>query len=565
MAETGKRITQLGKAAATAKQGVFAIVDPITDKTVQLAVQAALGATRASMDWQSDTTYATDDFVLFNGLTAWKSLQNSNTGHTPTEGAWWTSQTISPADGITDTQHQNGLFTYEDSKIIYNDAQYYLQIASPYESTDIGAEIIAGDWAGPVAVAQAFVDFIPQDPEPSYNEGRVFYHDVKKNYVFMNDRSAVRMDVGRELWTRSVNKTVTGTTNGKAVYVTGSANSIPNVDLAKADVEATSNPIGLFTEDVAIDGNGEVTSFGLVNDVDTDSWTAGDVLYLSETTAGELTNTKPVVPNLEVPMGIVVKKHASEGIIWVNVGHVEEPIHRSINSAWSAFSGSISATNYLKGYYTFEGTSFTPSGSPQTLGTANIAYDGHVYFVLGASSTDMVVRVSGTSYDDTTGRTGTDTEDIDTSGGSTDDYYETSKKWIGQVSITLQSGTGVIVDYGWSSYWDNRNTKFVVSSIEWVGRAGANDSAPNIRLWHHKLTGWTYTGSGATPPTALVDMQSEYVTEYQFSNGEYFKFKKIGISQLIDGTGSEGIIIGIDITANNAVANSNVEIQIIGS
>ena len=66
MATGDKKITQLGRAASTAKQGVFAIVDPITDKTVQLAVQAALGAIRANMDWQSDTTYAIAPICLLS-------------------------------------------------------------------------------------------------------------------------------------------------------------------------------------------------------------------------------------------------------------------------------------------------------------------------------------------------------------------------------------------------------------------------------------------------------------------------------------------------------------------
>ena len=560
-----RRIPELPQAAATAKQGVYAIYDPILDKTVQIDIQAGLGAVRASMDWQADVTYALNDLVLYQGLTGWKSLQASNVGNVPSENSFWTAVTISTADGITDTEWAAGLFTYDNSKVVYNNAQYFLQTAAPFESSNIGTEITAGDWEGPVGVAQQYVDFIPQDPPPSYSEARVFYDDVKHNFVFINDRTEPRMDLGRELWTRAVNKTGSGTTNGKAIYQNGSTGDLPNAELAKADTETTSAMLGIFTEDVTVDDNGEVTSFGLINDLDTSSWTAGDVLFLSGSTAGELTNVAPVVPNFIVRVGTVIKSHATLGIIWINIGHIEPPIHRSINSAWTAFIGSTGVANYLKGYYTFQGTAFTPSGTPQTLGTANIAYDGHVYFVLGASSTDMVIRVSGTSYDDTTGRTAADTEDVDTSGGILDDYFESSKKWIGQVSITLQSGTGVIVDYGWSSYWDNRNTKFVISSIEWVGRAGANDSAPNLRLFHHKITGWTYTATGATPPAALVDMQIEYNTEFQFSNGEYFKFKKIGLSQLIDGTGSEGIIMAINITANNAVANSNVEIQIIGS
>jgi len=148
-----KRIPQLPRAATTAKQGVFAIVDPITDQTVQIAVQAALGATRASFDWQSDTTYSIGDLRLYNGLTVWRSLQNNNTGNVPTEGAWWTQETISTADGITDTAYSSGVFTYESSKVIYNNAQYYLQTAAPFKSTDIVTEIGNGDWAAAVVGA----------------------------------------------------------------------------------------------------------------------------------------------------------------------------------------------------------------------------------------------------------------------------------------------------------------------------------------------------------------------------------------------------------------------------
>ena len=560
MATGDRKITQLGKAASTAKQGVLHIVDPITDRSVQISVQAALGATRADMDWQSDTTYAIDDFVLYNGLTAWQSLQNSNEGNVPAENTWWTAIPISPADGITDTQHANGLFTYDDSKVIYLNAQYFLQIAAPYESSDIAAEITAGDWAGPSAAAQEFVDFIPQDPEPAHNEGRVFYDYIKKNYVFMNDRLTPRMDLGREQWIRAVNKTGSGTTDGKVVYQNGSVTGVlPNVELAKADALATSKVLGLYTEDVDIDDNGELTSFGLLNDIDTSLWSAGTELFLSESVAGALTDTIPFPPNVVVPIGFVIVQNATTGKIFVNVGHSIIPINTSVSSSWSAFSGSTSATNWLKGFYTFE-SSITPAGG-QTMGTANIAYAAHVYFVLGASSTDMVIRVSGTRIQDDGTRTTSYNSDVDTSGGVLDDYFETPEKFIGQVNITLLSGSGVVVVYGWAAYWDNRNTRFVVSSLEWTGRAGANDTGPNISLYHHKTTGWTYNGAGAILPPPIVDMQSSYVTEYQFATGESFKYKIIGISDIVQGEDSEGIVIGIDITANNAVANSNIEMQ----
>lgn len=141
------RIFQLPRPVATAKSGVFAIYDPQTDKTYQISVQEAIGATRAAMDWNAETTYADGDYVLFAGLTAWESLQNGNVGNVPAENSYWTAVTISPADGITDTPHANGLFTYNDSKVIHGGIPYYLQVPAPFLSSDIDAEILNGDWS----------------------------------------------------------------------------------------------------------------------------------------------------------------------------------------------------------------------------------------------------------------------------------------------------------------------------------------------------------------------------------------------------------------------------------
>lgn len=563
--EEGKRIPGQNQKTTGFRDGQLAVYNPYSDKTEKANPQELLGADRASFDWQSDTTYAIDDIVLLQGLTVWKSLQNGNTGNTPSENTYWTQLDISEADGITLTTHQNGVFTYNDSVIQVGGAIYFLDVAAPFESSDFAAELINGDWTAAPLSPQDYVDNIPQTTPPTFQEARFYYDDVKKNFVFYNDRPNVSMDLGRELWVRSINKTGSGATNGKVVYISGASGGLPEMSLAQADSEATARVLAVFTEDVSIDGSGEATAFGLVNDVDTSAWTVGTLLYLSETTAGGLTDAIPSPPNVVIPVAFVLEQNATTGKLFINVGDLEPPINRSITSAWSAFSGSTAATNWLKGYYTFAGTAITPSGVGNTLGTANVSYAAHVYFVLGSASTNMIIRVTGTSISDDTTRTPADTEDVDTSGGVLSDYFETSKKFIGQVTITLLSGTGVIVDYGWSAYWDNRNTQFVVTSFEWVGRGGANDSSPNIRLFHHKLTGWTYTGTGATPPTALVDMQQVHNTEYQIANDQYFKFKVVGLSQVIRGDLSEGILIGVDITANNAVANSNAEVQIIGN
>lgn len=227
---------------------------------------------------------------------------------------------------------------------------------------------------------------------------------------------------------------------------------------------------------------------------------------------------------------------------------------KSFDTGWSFVSPSGgSGTFYIGGFYLLPATSYTPAGGT-TLGTANSAYHAHAFIVLGANSTDMVVRVTGTSVDEAGNRVASDTEDIDTSGGITDDYFETPKKWIGQISISLLSGTGVVINHGFCKYWDNQNSDFRITGVEVTGRAGANDPAPNFGVIRHRPVGWTYGGgSGAIPPAYIVDMQTDYVTEYQFVNGEHFAWKRIGLSEEINGSGSEGVICVVTTTTNKSI------------
>lgn len=235
-----------------------------------------------------------------------------------------------------------------------------------------------------------------------------------------------------------------------------------------------------------------------------------------------------------------------------NFGYTPPVTHMSVTD-WSFVSpAGSSGTYYAGGFYLLGSTSYTPAGGT-TLGTANAAYGAHTFIVLGATSTDMVVRVTGTSITDG-GVRAADTEDLDTSGGVLNAYFETTKKWIGQVSLSLQSGTGVAINDGLCKYWDNRNHNFKLIGLEVTGTAGATDSAPNFELLKHSSTGWTFnSGAPATVPTPVASMQTDYNTEYQFVSGQNFAWKRTGLSELVYGSGGEGIICRITTTANRAI------------
>ena len=137
--------------------------------------------------------------------------------------------------------------------------------------------------------------------------------------------------------------------------------------------------------------------------------------------------------------------------------------------------------------------------------------------------------------------------------GAAGAYYETSKKWLGQVSAVVNSGPDLLCNYGWAKYWDYSNTDFTVSGLEATWLGGANDTGADISLLHHTATGWTYNaGSEPTPPTAIASMATDYVTENDVKNNEQGAWKRTNLSTAVTGSGSEGVIVEVVTTANKA-------------
>ena len=232
---------------------------------------------------------------------------------------------------------------------------------------------------------------------------------------------------------------------------------------------------------------------------------------------------------------------------------------------WSFSSpGGGSGTYYLGGFYK-HGTSDNDFDPAITFGTANASYAAHFFVVLGAVTVDEVtITVSGTSINDEGTRTASDSQNIVIpSGTAVNSYYETSKKWLGQVTVTKTGGTAKTCNYGFVKYWDNNNNDFVVTGVEVTGRAGANDSGFDIDVVHHKATGWTFNlGGPATHPLALADIRVDHVTEYQLANGESFAWKRGDLNESVAGSDSEGTLFEIVTSANNAVEQANFILRV---
>ena len=167
--------------------------------------------------------------------------------------------------------------------------------------------------AGPYA----YLDLTPQDPAPAYAEGRFFYDDETKTISIFNDQSGVQLNVGRELWVRAFNDTGVAIPNGTVVVCEGADGDVhPKIRPVAADEVGVLTVLGVATQDIPDQSHGEVTRFGVVNDVDTSGFALGDVLYL-DTVAGQWTNTRPDFPAKPILVGRVLKVGASDGVVIV--------------------------------------------------------------------------------------------------------------------------------------------------------------------------------------------------------------------------------------------------------
>lgn len=140
-------------------------------------------------------------------------------------------------------------------------------------------------------------------------------------------------------------------TVGTPVYISGvdSVSGLPEVTLSEMPNPSTLPPVGLMFTTVADGATGHVVVFGLVNGVDTSSYTLNAQLYMDP--SGGLTEIMPSgVTEPIISIGRVVKVDATTGSILVTAGVPQATapnlinISGAITTALSVQADSITAT-----------------------------------------------------------------------------------------------------------------------------------------------------------------------------------------------------------------------------
>ena len=263
-------------------------------------------------------------------------------------------------------------------------------------------------------------------------------------------------------------------TKGTVVYINGAIGQHPTVTKAIATGDATSaQTLGVMKADLANNSNGFVTIIGLVIDVDTSAFTDGQQLYLSPTTAGALTATKPYAPNHLVYVAVVEYAHPVHGELFVKVqnGYEMDELHNV--SAQNATNGQVLIYN--------ESTDLWEKNT-LTDGTGITISEGAGSITITNSSPDQTVALTGGG---TTSITGTYPNFTVT---SNDAYTGT---------VTSVGGTGTVSGLTLSGTVTSSGNLTLGGAITGFATSGANTNLTSVALT---------TGTISTAPSSSSDI-----------------------------------------------------------
>jgi nitrogen fixation protein len=214
---------------------------------------------------------------------------------------------------------------------------------------------------------------------------------------------------GVDLVARVVNKVTPNATLTKAAYqavrVSGAQGQRLAVAYAQANNDNNSaDTIGLVTETIATNQEGFIITVGHLEEINTtgslqgETWSDGDVLYLSPTTPGALTNVKPTgATGHIVVIGYVEYAHVNNGKIYVKImnGWELDELHNVyINTGTLANNDALiyeSSTQLWKNKTIATALGYTPAPRDVTIDTKTVQYT----LVTGDNSKFIELNFSG--------------------------------------------------------------------------------------------------------------------------------------------------------------------------
>ena len=315
--------------------------------------------------------------------------------------------------------------------------------------------------------------------------------NIDENTVDVGMNANTTLQLGQEQYYYVKNQTGSLIPDGTVVMANGTVGASGRIKVAPAIADGTFPSkyiIGMTTEDIPDGGDGFVTVFGKIRDIDTSMFNEGDILYADPAVPGGLANTVPIAPNNIVTVAIVVNKHANNGTLFVrptygsNI-HENEDVHTQGLSDGQALV-------YVAANARFENKTVA---SVQANSFSTIVISGQSN-VVADSSADTLTLAAGSGIQLTTDAS-TDTITITNTGGSSgglvagDYVVRASKNGTGQ---TIPNGTDTVVtlvdDFDPQGWWASNKFQPTVAGYYsmtaqiWWGAGTITNNQTNLQL-----------------------------------------------------------------------------------
>jgi len=164
-----------------------------------------------------------------------------------------------------------------------------------------------------------YPDYIVFDTTPETSSASVgtLSWDSGESSLSVQLDGELNVGIGQEIIILSNNGEATTLNKGEVVRLSGASGQRPQVTRAyNLNDNGSALTIGIVAENIAAGAEGFVVTQGIVKNINTNAFNEGDILYLSAS-AGMLTTIKPQAPNHYVFVGVVLKKNAASGRIYV--------------------------------------------------------------------------------------------------------------------------------------------------------------------------------------------------------------------------------------------------------
>jgi hypothetical protein len=321
--------------------------------------------------------------------------------------------------------------------------------------------------------------------------GKIWYNGTTGSWNVGMGGGNVTQQIGEELFVYGKASAAITDSPLKIIYQTGATGASGVIQFAPTIAGITDGTlvIGVATENIANNGFGRITSYGVVRGITTngtafgETWADGDEIYYNPVT-GNPTNIKPVAPNVKVSVGTLIHAGAGgSGSIQVEINH---------GSVLGGTDANVQITSVSNGQIlSYDGGNGYWKNTDLTAGTA-ISVAESANGVLTINNTGVTSAVAGTGIS-VSGATGA----------------VTVTNTAPDQTVSLTGGTGISTSGTYPNFTITNTAPDQTVSLTGAGTTSISGTYPNFTITSNDSTTGTVTSVAAlTLGTTGTDLSS---------------------------------------------------------